>query len=322
MKIERYTVDQHTQWNEFVEKSRNGTFLFSREFMDYHSDRFTDHSLLAYDNQGRIIAVLPANETLIYDSSLHLYTHQGLTYGGWVVADRVGANEMLTLFDLLVVYLKSNGFSALHYKIMPDIYHRIPTQEDQYALWRLGARIEVCNLSTTIDLRTTFKVHIEQRRRRGLRKALNLGYVIKETEDLSAFWTIVEDNLQGKYGVSPVHTYSEINLLKQRFPHAIRCFVAQSSDNIIEGGIILMETPQVAHSQYPHATTRGKHDGVMDFVFSWLIDYYSSQRPDIRYFDFGISNEQQGNYLNSSLVTYKEGFGGRGVSYPIYRIDF
>ena len=35
-------------WDTFVQESKNGTFLFVRDYMDYHRDRFQDCSLLVY----------------------------------------------------------------------------------------------------------------------------------------------------------------------------------------------------------------------------------------------------------------------------------
>ena len=51
--IRRYTADRADEWNLFVAASKNGTFLFDRRFMDYHSDRFRDHSLMVY-RDGRL----------------------------------------------------------------------------------------------------------------------------------------------------------------------------------------------------------------------------------------------------------------------------
>ena len=47
-RIVRYDATHHDEWNRSVAKARNATFLFYREYMDYHSDRFKDHSLLFY----------------------------------------------------------------------------------------------------------------------------------------------------------------------------------------------------------------------------------------------------------------------------------
>src|SRR4029453_8772018 len=77
-RLVRYSLDRKAAWDEFVARSKNGTFLFRRDYMDYHADRFDDHSLLAYQGD-QLVAVLPAN--LAGDA---LVSHGGLTYGGFV----------------------------------------------------------------------------------------------------------------------------------------------------------------------------------------------------------------------------------------------
>ena len=39
---------------------------------------------------------------------------------------------------------------------------------------------------------------------------------------------------------------------------------------------------------------------------------------DRRYFSFGISTEQAGQYLNEGLIAQKEGFGARTVVHDFY----
>ena len=57
--IQKYNSEFNNLWNEFVAKSKNATFLFHRDFMEYHQDRFEDYSLLVFDDNQQIIAVLP-----------------------------------------------------------------------------------------------------------------------------------------------------------------------------------------------------------------------------------------------------------------------
>jgi hypothetical protein len=40
MRVERYTGAARGLWDGFVRDSRNGTFLFFRDYMEYHQDRF------------------------------------------------------------------------------------------------------------------------------------------------------------------------------------------------------------------------------------------------------------------------------------------
>lgn len=58
--IIRYAPALADEWNGFVARSKNGTFLFDRRYMDYHSDRFEDYSLMFY-REGRLYALMPAN---------------------------------------------------------------------------------------------------------------------------------------------------------------------------------------------------------------------------------------------------------------------
>ena len=302
-------------WDAFVKTSRNGTFLFERAYMDYHSDRFQDHSLV-FLKKNRLFAVLPANEE---DGSL--ITHRGLTFGGFILDKSARTTDILDLFETTIAYLRSCNFTKFVYKSVPTIYHQLPSEEEEYALWINGARLDVCNISTAIDLRSVMKFPQNTNRARNMRKAMRSGYIISETTEMNDLWQIVEHSLISKYGVTPVHSQFEISLLQSRFPKNIRTFIA-TLDGKVAGGIVMYETQQVAHSQYAHATPEAKSQGVIDLLYNYLIDYYKNQRPEIRFFDFGISNENKGRYLNANLISYKEDLGGRGITYKTYVIDF
>ena len=77
--IRKYQSSDYSLWNEFVANAKNATFLFHRDFMEYHSDRFEDFSLLVFDEKNTLKAILPANR--VQDV---LHSHQGLTYGGLI----------------------------------------------------------------------------------------------------------------------------------------------------------------------------------------------------------------------------------------------
>ena len=89
MTICRYTPDKAALWDEFVGRSRQGTFLFERAYMDYHQDRFADHSLMVY-RKARLFALLPANAT---DGVL--WSHQGLTYGGLLTGPEATVEDVV-----------------------------------------------------------------------------------------------------------------------------------------------------------------------------------------------------------------------------------
>lgn len=301
-------------WDKFVEGSKNGTFLFMRGYMDYHQDRFTDHSLMFYNEKGKLIALLPANER---DGVL--YSHQGLTYGGLVLSAFSGAAEVLEMSHALVDYLRKEGFKEMLYKQMPTCYHRLPAEEDEYALWRMGAEIDCQLISTTIPLSgSTLYPATERRRKRGCARAREAGYAIEQAEDYAAFWQIMEHNLMERYGLRPVHTLEEISLLALRFPEQIRLWLAMKDGKPEAGCVAYMANDTCAHIQYGHATHQGKQDGALDLLYLTLKELLACE--GYRYMDFGNSNEQGGHYLNENLIAQKEGFGGRGIVYKHWRL--
>ena len=339
MTIRRYTQQDQQAWDDFVRLSKNGTFLFERAYMDYHSDRFHDHSLLFADSKGKLLAVLPANEVL---SDAAFYSHQGLTYGGFVLHKRVHAADVLRLFEVTIAYLREHGFKAWHYKPVPTIYHRLPSQEDEYALFRQGAVMEVCNLSCTLplhldaDVLLTADASRRHRRQQAQMEGLQLltgGKDLPANEALRRFWPIMEQNMMARYGAKPVHTLDEMLMLQHRFPQQIRCYLVTApasvagldsldpAANVDVAGEVLFVSRQVAHAQYGHASEMGRALGALDFLYLTLIDHFRDEDPHIRYFDFGTSNEQGGHVLNESLIAQKEGFGGRGVAYKTYLIN-
>lgn len=317
MNIHRYTCEDQSAWDAFVRTSKNGTILFERAYMDYHSDRFCDHSLMYYDEKNRLVALMPANEVK-RENVLHLYSHQGLTYGGLILSVKTTVEQVMELFDDTIAYLKEHGFKIWHYKQMPTIYHQCPAQEDEYALWRHGATLEGCNISCTVPLAgTPQQPPLERRRRRGVVRAEESGYHLVADASLEVFWPIMVNNLQERYDAMPVHSLAEMQLLQGRFPDRIQCFLCLDSKDVPQAGaVVFLTNPMTVHVQYGHATHQGKEDGALDLLYTQLMEKYRSL--GYQYFDFGTSNEQGGRILNETLIAQKEGFGGRGIAYKTY----
>ena len=306
--IKRYDGDKDKEvWNQFVKTSKQGTFLLDRSYMDYHSDRFADHSLLIY-RQDKLYALLPANER---DHTL--YSHQGLTYAGLLTTSKATTEDICQVFIAINAYLKSAGFQKVIYKAIPWIYHQIPAEEDLYAIVKeCHAHIAVRNIASVIDMSHSLKWRRD--RHYGANKAATNGITIEESQDFPTFWQILEDNLMLTYQAKPVHSLEEIQLLQSRFPKQIRLYVAKQKEDVL-GGTLLYLTPQVVHAQYISATPQGKHNHAIDAIFRKLL---KEEYRDCQFFDFGTSNEDGGKELNTSLIYQKEGFGGRGVVYDTY----
>lgn len=312
--VRRYINADATEWNAFVSKAKNATFLLSRGYMDYHSDRFTDCSLMVYtlNDNGKaplLIALLPAT---IHDYELR--SHGGLTYGGLIMGNDMTAELCLDVFAVINSFLHDEcGVKRIVYKPIPWIYHSMPAEEDLYAIFRVcNARLVAREISSTIRLDN--RSRFSKLRHRCINKARRNGITVAETDDIQSFWNILDDNLEAKYGVRPVHTIDELQLLQSRFPENIRLFMAYEGNTPL-GGTLVFECGETVHTQYISASKRGKETGALDLVFDFLINERYANR---HYFDFGKSTEQLGRYLNCNLIHQKEGFGGRGVCYDTY----
>jgi len=101
-------------------KAKNATFLFHRNFMEYHDSRFKDHSIIVLDN-SKWVAILPANCV-----ENKLYSHQGLTYGGLIYNEELKLAAILLYFQAILEYLHVNRIEKLEIKSIPNIYHKKP----------------------------------------------------------------------------------------------------------------------------------------------------------------------------------------------------
>jgi len=311
MEIIPYNRTMSPQWDQLVDASRNGTFLHRRGYMDYHSDRFEDCSLLAV-NQGKLVAVLPANR-----EGTTLWSHHGLTYGGWLLPSKhIDATVMLDIMEAACEWMRHQGITRLIYKAVPHIYHRYPCEEDLYALFRHGARLAEVNISTTIDL--TCPLPLDRGNKSGVNAARRAGITAGESDDWAGYWQLLTTLLGDRYGTTPVHTLDEIMLLRGRFSDNIKLFTA-TSDGELLAGVVMYLTHPVAHCQYIAASPAGKDSKALTLLMQHLINEYAA--AGYRYLDFGISNEQHGQYLNAGLVQQKSRLGGRGIAYNTYQVN-
>ena len=83
-------------------------------------------------------------------------------------------------------------------------------------------------------------------------------------------------------------------------------------------GTTIFETSQVAHCQYISGNDDNNILGSLDFLHDYLINKVYQKK---RYFDFGTSNEEQGQHINVGLQFWKEGFGARTITQDFIEID-
>ncbi|KAA5824053.1 GNAT family N-acetyltransferase [Algibacter amylolyticus] len=308
-RIEKYKKEFYEEWNNFLMLSKNSTFLFHRDYMEYHSDRFEDYSLLIYKD-NKLIALLPANI-----KNNVLTSHEGLSYGGLLLPDKIPFSLVLEALETVLEYLSIKKIEKLIIKQVPKIYHQKLANELEYLLFILEAKLFRRDLSMTIKL-DEVKAYSKLRNRE-IKKAIKHGLVFKETTNFKEFWTkILVPNLKTTFGVLPVHNLTEISSLNKSFPDNIRQFNVFDKGELL-AGCTIFETGKVAHLQYI-ATNKLIKKGALDFLIDRLItDVYKEKL----YFDFGISNENQGKNINLGLLNWKQSFGASGIVHDFYEIQ-
>lgn len=310
MLVERYDPGRHQpEWDAFVHASRNGTFLLTRGYMDYHADRFADHSLLVRDPEGKLVTVLPAHA-----AGDRLVSHGGLSHGGFVTGSEMKVPAMLGVFEAIACSLLGEGFRTWDYKTIPHIYHRYPAEEDRYALFLLKAEVIRRDLLSVVPARD--RLPYQSRRERGVKKGRAANVTVREEMEFGDFWDLLAATLADRFAAAPVHTLAEITSLRERFPKNIRLFTVRGAG--LMAGVVIYESGRVAHCQYIASSAAGRAIGALDVLFDHLLNVVYLAIP---YFDFGSSHEDGGRAVNRGLVEQKEGFGARAVMHEHYRVD-
>ena len=309
-RVEKYTKENRLAWDTFISEAKNATFLFARDFMEYHSDRFTDYSLLVYKDD-MLYAVLPAN--IVGDK---LYSHKGLTYGSLVLSKSAKLLYTFEAFKALLAFLNAKAISTLELRNIPTFYNTMPSDELSYFLFKANATLIKRDALMVID--TSNKIKFQKNRREGINKAKRNGLTIAVDDNFEGFWNeILIPNLQKKHGVAPVHSLEEIQLLAAKFPDHIKQ-VNVYKDNVIVAGTTLFLTKTTIHPQYVSGNSDKNAFGSLDLAYDYIINHFDSSK---RYFDFNISSEENGAALNSGLIFWKESCGARTYVADNYLID-
>ncbi len=311
IEIRRYRDEDRPVWDAFNRGTKNRLFMFDRGYMDYHRDRFEDHSLMFY-RDGELIALLPASPR---DGAL--VSHAGLTYGGFLTDAGMKQHTMNECFAALVSYAREQGWTRIVYKAVPHIYHTQPAEEDRYALYASGGKLATMDASTYLNLKDPLKM--PKGRKAQISRAKREGVSVEvrtERADFDAFIDIENEVLESRHGTRAVHTGAELKLLHDRFPENIRLFAAVKDGKMIAGTVVYVYDTAV-HTQYMAANGEARQIGALDLAVAAVMDEYRGSKT---WLDFGISTEHGRIYLNEGLIAQKEGFGGRTGVYETWEL--
>ena len=316
MTIKLYNEGLSDEWDKFVLTcSVNGNFLQSRRFLSYHPEgRFSDSSLLYYDDKGNLRGVIPGAVRSV-DGHREFVSHPGSTYGGIVLdAKTCSAKRLQKLIDELVFFLRQNGFDAADLRFPPDfMWSRQEASLVEYLL-RLNGFSERVELTTYIDF-SNYKepvvsnfsqgkrTNVNNCKKRGLRLE-----ILSTKEDVRALHGLLTANLK-KHDAEPVHTVDEMwDLYASRLAGRTEMLgVFDGSRLVAAGWLFLFENMKTAHTQYLCADEEYSTLSPMTYLYYSSIEYCKSK--GYRYLSWGISTEESGSVLNWGLTESKEHFG-------------
>jgi hypothetical protein len=306
--VQKYHENDYEKWNAFIAQAKNATFLFHRDFMEYHKDRFEDYSLIVL-NDEKWVAVLPAN---VVDNQV--FSHQGLTFGGLVCLEDVKVELIETVFESILAFFKENKMNNFILKPILDFYQSRVSNELNYFLFQNKASLMKRSMNLVIDYSKPLR--ISKSKLKHYRRVSKLGISIEEAVDFNLFWNqILIPRLEEKYQTKPVHSLEEINQLKTSFPENIKQFNAYYEGEIV-AGITLFISKKVVKSQYGATSLKGESVRVLDFLFIKLINEYSSEYS---FFDMGIVDD--GDFYNKGLLKQKEELGCSVYLQDVFKIE-
>jgi hypothetical protein len=277
--------------------------------MDYHSDRFNDFSLMIFED-ANLVSILPANSV---DDTV--FSHQGLTYGGFVFSSTIKLVKSLEILRSVMKFLNDNQIETLQLKLIPTFYTSSFSEEIEYGLFLMEAKLLRRDCLSVLDLTKSFS--FSKDRKKCIHRGEKNNLIVKEEVYFELFWNeILIPNLKKKHSAKPVHSLEEIIKLQQKFPKNIRHFNVYHDDKIVAGTTVFT-TDKVAHPQYISGNEDKNELGSLDFLYHHLITEVFAAK---KFFDFGPSHENNGKKINEGILFWKESFGAKTTVQDFYEV--
>ena len=310
-KINRYSSLDESMWDNFVPNSNNGTIFHLRSFLNYHpKNRFTDHSLII-TKKDKLFSVLPAAEKRI-NGRLSLISHPGTTVGSFVVPENLSIAESMDLVKSLIGYAKKNSLYSIRITLPPNLYQRRLSNYMDFSFFKNGFQYLKRDVTSILFLEESHEDTVNKFRsshRRAVKKAIDSGIEIKQSNDLASFYNILEKNLKIRHGVNPTHTLEELQHLHSLFPDRCNLFSAILNDKMIAGVFNFIVNEHVVLAFYISHDEKFAEYRAVNLLFYKIFDWAIDKKYKI--YDFGTFtvNEEP----NMGLGRFKENFGASGI---------
>lgn len=300
MQVIKYSAELKAEWDGFVKQSDNFSFLFYRDYMEYHSDCFNDLSLMLYE-KGILKCLLPGNS-----SDGIFYSHQGLTFGSMIHATHFTYGNASSFLALFITFLNAEGFTHMVVKSQPFFYASSHSQIQNYLFSQQHLHLQKQEIGAFIHCANHEfpKSSIEKRK---LRIA---DFYVDEDNALDEFWLVLQQNLKQQHGSKPIHTLQEIKRLSSLFPDSIKLFMIRNTvTNRLDAGTLLFDNGAVLKMQYIATSEEGRTNRAIHAMYYLFISQYKKTK---KYIDMGTCMTDED--VNTSLLYLKQRFGAEVYS--------
>ncbi len=312
MEVYAFTDKDSKQWETFVASANNGTIFHSLKFLSYHpKGRFKNHHLIIKDRE-RTIALFPA---VLQDKTV--ISHQGASYGGFILQDGVGIHTIYLAVENLVAYLKNHHYKKVILTQTPLIYYKSPHQYLDFALVKKGFTYLKREVTAVIPLDAAdplLTFHADARR--STKKALREGVQVSISDDLTTFYKILKRNLSMRHNVSPTHTLRELKKLKSIYPEDIILFAAFRKNRMLGGIVIFVANPRVLLAFYISHDNKYQAYRPVNLLFYEVLKWGHTR--GFKYLDLGTFTLNM--EPNWGLGRFKENHNARGFLRDTYEL--
>jgi hypothetical protein len=317
MEVRRFEKKDTQTWENFVNNSVNGTLFNTRKFLSYHpEDRFKDHSLI-FSKKGNDFCTISGIEETI-DNKKMFISHKGASYGGFIY-DQCSISDAFSIVKSFLNHLKSNNFNGAIITNPPKIYYQKYSDYVDFTLLQNGFKFRKKEISSYLQLPEKFDDafrDFSSVTRTAIRKSQKQGCVVKQSDDYSNYYRILERNLSLRHNIKPTHTLEELIKIRNLFPQQVILFGAYYREKLI-GGIVTFEcSKHVNLAFYISGNMDYQYLRPVDLLMSDVIGY--SIDKNYRYLDFGLFTVNM--EPNFGLGKFKEKFGAVGIFRDTFEI--
>lgn len=322
--IELYTDSYMANWDDFVlTKSSNGTFLQTKNFLNYHpSDRFKDYSLIVYDIKGHVAAVVPG--CIINDGNSKVFSsHRGSTFGGPVISEKHYSIQKTTeIIETIEDFLRLNDINIIEYKTTPSVFSRKRSDLIEYALYyeKYTPSISLCLHVDYSDYKEDIYSNLSQGKRTDVNNCKKVGMKYRNLDtlqDITDMYDILCENLQ-KYNTKPVHSIDELMDFKDnRLKDNVEFYGVFLEKEMVAASMMFYFGNEIAHTQYLCAKSEYNKLSPMSFLYYSTLEEMKTK--GFKKLSWGCTTEDNGTVINMGLAKSKESYGGTYYNNYTYR---